>query len=126
MHRNRGRGHDPPEPNAHGRDENLALPASELIQARCDLPGARCAERVAKCDGAAVDVDLCRVELELLQTVHVHARKSLVDLPKVDIGGREARALEHLWDGVRRPNAHDARGKAGNAGRDVLGDDAVA
>lgn len=70
------------EADAHRGDEDLCAAGLCRREAGRDLPRARRAERVAERDGAAVDVDLFRVEAELLDAVDVHRRKRLVAVPE--------------------------------------------
>src|SRR5690606_17492877 len=53
-------------------------------------PGAGHADGVAERDGPAVDVDLVRVDAELLGRHQPDRGESLVDLDEVQVGGRDA------------------------------------
>jgi hypothetical protein len=88
------------ETNAHGRDQDTAIPAAKLRQTSGNLSYTGCeamrnraqgAEgrtatvRVAESDSAAVDVDFLDVEAEFPDTVDVHRSEGLVDLEEVDV-----------------------------------------
>src|SRR6059058_3302186 len=78
-----------------GRAE-LAAAAAQLVHERDDEPGPRHADRVAECDGAAVDVHDVVVDVEVLHGGETDGGEGLVDLEKIDVGDR-------LVDGLERP-----------------------
>ena len=73
-----------------------AVGALELVQRLGDEDGAGAAERVAEGDGAAVGVDLGQVGAELARPGQHHRGEGLVDLDQVDVGHRQAGALEQV------------------------------
>lgn len=85
-----------------GGDQDLAFSAAQLVEACRDLSCTCSAKRVTESDGSSVDVDLLRIELQLLQAVHVHAGKSFIDLPQVNVRGVEPGALKNLAGSRRR------------------------
>jgi len=81
------------------------------------------AERVTNGDRTTVEVDLLVRQAKLLNAIDSLGCKRLVDLEKVDIICRKAGLGEHLGDGERRANAHDAWGNAGGASGNKLAND---
>src|SRR4051812_21368022 len=84
---------------AEGRDADLIAAALHFVKERGQQAGAAGADRVAECDGAAVDVDAVVRDFELS-----HARDHLrgerfVDLEQVDVLERELRLDERPPDG---------------------------
>src|ERR1035438_6437007 len=71
--------------DAHGDHDVPGLAATALEQCVPDLAGAGHSVRVADGDGAAVDVQLVRVDLEEVAAVHGLGREGLVQLPQVDV-----------------------------------------
>src|SRR3954454_9886103 len=97
-------------------DRGAAEPAAaalELERERPEDPGAGGADRMAERDGAAVHVDLVLVDAEHPDRVEHHGGERLVDLPEVDVVGREPGLLER-----------DLRGGGGRAREvgEVVGD----
>ena len=64
---------------------------------------------MAERDRAAIDVDLCTVELEVADEFFGDDRKRLVDLEQVDIVEREACLGQHLAGGRHRRVQHQGR-----------------
>src|SRR4051794_31235672 len=80
--------------DAHGHHRVFGLAAAALDQGVAGEPRARHAVGMADRDRAAVDVDLVRIDAELVAAIqHLH-RESLVQLPQVDVVDAEAMALE--------------------------------
>ena len=65
--------------------------ALELVEDGADEDGAGRADRVAERHGAAVDVDLVAVEVEVAHELLGHDGEGLVDLEEVDVVERHAR-----------------------------------
>ena len=64
----------------------------QFVDQRAEDHRAGGAERMAERDGAAVDVDLGRIEIERLQIAQHHRGERLVDLEQIDVGERHAGA----------------------------------
>src|SRR6476659_1678947 len=82
-----------------GGAETTAAPAELEGQVQRD-PGAGGADRVAHGDRAAVDVDVARVDPQVLHRLQRHRGERLVDLVKVDVARRLAGPAERLEDRV--------------------------
>src|SRR5271166_3297354 len=72
-------------------------------------------------DGAAIDVDLFRVELEELLVEQDHGGKGFVELEQVNVRRRHTGALQYFARHFLGPGQHDARfradrGEGANAG----------
>src|ERR1700754_2561662 len=75
---------------AQRSDAGATTAALELEREVQREAGARHADRVAERDGTAVDVDLLRVDAELLRGHHADRGERLVDLHQVEVGGGDA------------------------------------
>lgn len=82
-----------------GHASLLACPA-ELGQEARDEAAAGCTKRVPQGDCAALDVDLAMVDAEVAHRHEHLRRKGLIDLPQVDLLGRQSEALKQLRRGV--------------------------
>ena len=102
-----------PPPRADRRAADAAAAPAQLVDERAEDPRAGRADRVAERDRAAVDVDLVLVDAEHPDRVDRDRRERLVDLPEVDVVGRQAGLLERL---LRRRG-----GRPGEVG-EVVGD----
>src|SRR5438876_822444 len=69
-----------PAPATHRYEPDLLVGSLELVQERCDEPGAGRAERMAERDRAAVHVDAIHVGLELAPPGSDDGGEGLVDL----------------------------------------------
>ena len=112
----------PSPPPQHIDDEAVASAgALELVERLGEEHRARAAERMAEGDGAAVGVHLLHVRVDLLRPREHDGGERLVDLERVDVVGREARALEQALRGVDRAGEHEDRVDADEAGVDDAG-----
>ena len=68
--------------------------------------GAGATQRMPKGDGAAVDVDLRRVEPELLHHGKRLRRERLVQLDQVDLVERQAGEFQRFRNGINRSDPH--------------------
>ena len=92
----------PMPPPAHIDTQPRVLPAAvQLVDHRDDHARTGARDRVTEAGAAAVDVhDLLR-DPELARRGDRHRAERLVDLPEVDVGDRQAGAVERLRDGER-------------------------
>src|SRR5262249_23543386 len=80
--------------DAHRDDGIFRLSAAALDQRVTREPRARHAVRMAHGNGAAIDVDLLRIDAELVAAIkHLH-RERLVQLPEIDIIDLESVTLQ--------------------------------
>lgn len=116
-------GHSLPGSNTHTSDQNLLLRPLGLTKHRTDLACSRRTQRVTQGDSASPRVNLSMVQAKVVQTVHGHGRKGLVDLEDVDVLLAEAELGQQLGDRGRGANTHNARRDTSNSGAAELGDD---
>src|SRR4051794_35592402 len=107
--------------DAEGGDPVLAAAAAQLAAEGAGEAGAGAAERVAEGDRAAVDVEPLFVDPELTGAGEDLGGERLVDLDQVDVVEREAGVGERVGYRLQRPDAHDRRVDAGDAGGDDAG-----
>src|ERR1700730_6028557 len=86
--------------------------ALEFIEHGAENHRARCAERMAERDGAAVDVDLGIVDVERLDVTQHHRGEGFVQFEQVDIRLLHAGALEQFFGDVDRTGQHHRRLRA--------------
>jgi hypothetical protein len=84
----------------------------QLVEQGADEDRAGGADRVAEGHGAAVDVDLVAVELQVADELLGHHREGLVDLPQVDVVDGQAGLGQHLAGGGHRGVEHQRRAVA--------------
>src|SRR5579862_7521932 len=111
-----------PAADALGRERQaLALP---LEKSRGLAGDARAGgtQRMADGDGAAVQVHLRRIDLEVAQAGDRLRGEGLVDLDEVDLVDRYAGALQRLAAGRHRTDPHDLRRAAGDGDRADAGE----
>jgi acyl-CoA synthetase (AMP-forming)/AMP-acid ligase II len=75
----RGRGH--PAAGAHRDEPGGQVAPFELVEHGLDEHGSGGADRMAKGDGAAIDVDPVFVDLQVADDLHRDGRERLIDLP---------------------------------------------
>jgi acetyl-CoA C-acetyltransferase len=92
--------------NSSGIVDGAAL---ELVDQRAEEHRARRTERVPHRYGAAVDVDLGEIEVEVAGEAQHDSRKCLIDLDQVEIVDPQAGALECLATRRRWTRQHDRR-----------------
>src|SRR5215203_6630384 len=80
-------------------DAETATAAAQLVHEGADDAGARCTDRMAEGDRAAVDVDLLLLDAEHSHRVEGDGGERLVDLPKVDLVWALADLLQRLPGG---------------------------
>src|SRR6202790_1466734 len=83
--------------------------ALEFIEHGAENHRARCAERMAERDGAAVDVDLGIVDVERLDVTQHHRGEGFVQFEQVDIRLLHAGALEQFFGDVDRTGQRHRR-----------------
>src|SRR5205807_7707357 len=96
-----------PAPATHRYEPDLLVGSLELVQKRCDEPGAGRAERMAERDRAPVNVDAIHIGLELASPGSHDGGEGLVDLDQVDVAQRHLVSLEELLRRRNRPGEHD-------------------
>lgn len=111
--------------NAHAGDQDLLLRPTSLAQDSSDLACASCAERVTDGDSTATRVDLGVLKAEVLDTVHGHGGKGLVDLVDVNVVLVELELAQQLGDSSRGADAHHARRDTGDGGTAEFGQDGL-
>ena len=98
--------------DAHRREAVAAAGPAQLVDQHRDQAAAAHPERMAERDRAAVDVDLGRVEPELVDADERLGRERLVELDEVEVLDGDARPLERLARRRapgRRPSPPDRR-----------------
>src|SRR4051812_8190215 len=95
--------------NTHGYNSILGLAPAALDQGMAGQPRSGHAVGMADRDRAAVDVELFRVDPELVAAMDDLHRKCLVQLPQVDVVDLESVSLEQSGHGIDRSNAHLVR-----------------
>src|SRR5579859_5887745 len=94
--------------------------AARTLQKRSGLADdarTRGAQRVAERDGAAIDIDLRLVELQIADTGQRLGGEGFIEFDHVERGGGQAGALQRLCRGRDRADAHDLGGSAGDGHR---------
>jgi hypothetical protein len=64
---------------------------------------------MAQGDRAAVDVDLCIIEIECLQITQHHRGERLIDLDEIDVVETHAGFFQHLLGHIDGPGQHQRR-----------------
>src|SRR5579871_1520112 len=100
--------------DAHRHHAELGLAAPSFQQQMAGHARARHAVGMADRNRAAVDIELGRIDTELVGAVDNLAGESLVQLPQIDVADLQAVALEQPRDSERRPDAHLVRLASGN------------
>ena len=100
--------------DAHRRQAERGVAVVHGVDERRGDAGAACAERVADGDRAAADVDLRFVEFEHPDAGQRLGGEGFVELDQVDVGERQAGALEGLLRGRHGAGAHHGRVDAGD------------
>src|SRR6266704_823400 len=95
--------------NTHGYNSILGLAPAPLDQGVAGQPRPGHAVGMADRDRAAVDVELFRVDAELVAAMDDLHRECLVQLPQVDVIDLEPVSLEQPGHGIDRSNAHLVR-----------------
>ena len=83
------------------------------MEERDEDPGAAGADRVAQGNGAAEDVHLLRIQLQLAHDGEALGGEGLVELEDVDVLDLHAGAGQHLGAGLDRAHTHDLGGEDG-------------
>src|SRR5579885_872160 len=87
----------------------LGVALLHLIEQRGENARARGADRMTEGDGAAIDVELGRIEAELLADRDRLCSEGLIGLDEIKILHRPAGLLERGLRGAYRADAHDRR-----------------
>src|ERR1700747_2847569 len=69
----------------------------------------RASDRMADGDGAAIDVELFAIKMQLAITGQDLGGEGLIHFDEIEARQGETVPLFHLADGRHRPDAHDAR-----------------
>src|SRR2546427_1322573 len=95
--------------NTHCNNSILGVAPAALDQGMAGHSRAGHAVRMTDCDRSAIDIQLFRVDPELVAAIdHLH-RKRLIQLPQIDIIDLKSVTLEKPGHGVNRPHPHFVR-----------------
>lgn len=113
--------------NTHTHNTQLAALSLQPMHKRARHPRASGTQRVSQRDRAPIWVHLVQAALQpqLAHAVQRLARKRLVDLPPVDVLGREAQLRQQLRNRQRGADAHLVRRAAHGGGANKLANDAA-
>ena len=99
--------------DAHRDEAKAGLAAGHLVEERGRELRAAAAERMAKRDRAAVDVQPIGIDVQLAEAREHLRGEGLVDLDEVEAGERQAEAIQQFTDGGHRAGPEALGGDAG-------------
>ena len=117
--------HSLPSPNTHTGHQNLLLSPSSLTQNRTDLARPRSTQRMTQGNRTPARVHLSMVQAEVVQTVHSHRGKGLVDLVDVDVALGQVELVEQFGDGGCWADTHHPWRDTGDSGAAEFGQDGL-
>src|SRR6185369_15866295 len=103
-----------PDADAHRREAPTPAGPDELVAEHRDQPRPAHPERMAEGDRPAVDVDLRRIQTELVDANERLRRERLVQLDQIEVADRDSGPLECLARRRNRSVSHDRRVDAGD------------
>ena len=117
--------HSLSSPNTHTGHQHLLLSPSSLTQNRTDLARSRSTQWMTQGNRTPARVHLSMVQAEVVQTVHSHRGKGLVDLVDVDVALGQVELVEQFGDGGCWADTHHPWRDTGNSGAAEFGQDGL-